>query len=68
MVKTIFIIFVTAFSAILLGETALVVKSVADGSWAANIPNIAEVCAGWLVVLAVFIATMVGVARRRIPW
>ena len=68
MVKTLFLIIVTAFSVMLLGETALVVKSVSDGTWAANIPNIAEVCVGWLVVLGGFIATMVGVAKHRIPW
>lgn len=68
MVKTLFLIIVTAFSIMLLGETALVVKSVSDGSWATNVPNIVEVCVGWLVVLGGFIATMVGVAKRRIPW
>ena len=66
MVKTLFTIIATAFCACLLGETALVVCSISDGTWVQNVPNCVEVGIGWLVVLVCFYTNVISIARHRV--
>ena len=57
MLKTLIVAVLTAFTLALLGETAITIAALANGTWAFSGDTV-ELGAGWLVVLVAFYAAV----------
>ena len=63
MLKTLVVAVLTAFTLDLLGETAITIAALANGSWAFSGDTV-ELGVAWLVVLVAFYASVIRCLKR----